>query len=131
MPTSIRFLSWIGYSIKYMQLLVHTNMHLARTVLYLFLHWFLSDTSIACDSDFETGKEEEELRTESDRDSVGLSELPGQEESKVNTTLEGDSRDARESRRRVEHTTLKHFNASTKDVWIYHWLQDSTHYFNT
>jgi hypothetical protein len=75
------------------------------------------DTSIASLRDFEAGKEEEELRTESDRDSVGLSELPGQEESKINTTVEVDNRDARvESRRRVEHTTLKHFNATKNDV---------------
>jgi hypothetical protein len=48
---------------------------------------------------------------------VGLSELPGQEESKINTTVEVDNRDARvESRRRVEHTTLKHFNATKNDV---------------
>lgn len=83
----------------------------SQTVPYCFSH-----ISIASYRDFEAGREEEELFTESDRDSVGLSELPGQEESKINTTIEVDSRDARESRRRVEHAPLKHFNATKNDV---------------
>lgn len=45
-----------------------------------------------------------------------LSAVPGPDESNINTTIDVDNRDARESRRRVEHSILKHHNASKNDA---------------